>query len=630
MKRYAMYTLMMIICTGCGGWNPPDPDPQPDNTAPVIQVLGAKNIQLLHGSDYADSGATATDAEDGDLTKEIVVTGLPVPTSSAGEYVIQYRVTDKDGASVSEERQVVVAENVSPTISLIGPDTLSIEQGEAYSEPGATADDVEDGDISSQIQISGSVDSSVPGEYPITYRVEDSAGADAEDIRTVTVTAKASPFAHIPVTLEKDGFTTLMPAPDSRLVYVSSSSGDDANDGLTTETPVKTVARGKNLLRNGSPDWLLLKIGDQWQEGLGKWIKSGRSPQEPMVVTSYGEGTKRPLLMSGSSDGLRTSGGGGSPKVIDNLVFSGLHLYAQTRDPDSDTFTAASGNRGINWYRGTNYLLVEDNYIEHYKEGIQIHDLDDLNVSGVVIRKNVIVDSFSSSAHAQGIFVSETEGVVIEDNIFDHNGWHDTFPGAEATKFNHSIYIQGNNVDITIKNNIISRSSSHGMQLRPGGLIQGNFLIRNPISILLGRSDVNESDGRVIDNIVLNGTDISPGDGQRGWGIDFNPQNNGVVENNIVAHVISSAGNRFAIKQSGSVTYNNNIVYKWDAGTDDPKNYLDPERTIEEYDQLMGGAGTFESFVEKIRSQSRISWDPDYSLEKISQFFRDGFSESSP
>ncbi|MCA0894909.1 immunoglobulin-like domain-containing protein [Microbulbifer agarilyticus] len=627
MFRYSMYVLIMLICTGCGGWNPPDPGDGDTNSPPEIRLIGANNVQLHHGEAYEDAGATANDNEDGDLTDQIVVTGLPITSNVPGNYVIGYRVTDSDGESASIERLVNVAENNAPTINLNGAASLEVEENTEFSDPGATANDAEDGNLNAKIDVTGEVDTATAGTYELSYSVTDSAGATAETTRMVTVVQASSPFSHIPITIEKAGFTTILPASDSRLIYVSSSTGDNANDGLTPETAVNSITRGKDLLRDGSPDWLLLKIGDEWQEGLGKWLKSGRSASEPMVVTAYGEGTKRPLLMSGTKDGLRASGGGGSPQIIDNLVFSGLHLYSETRDPDSSSFTQVSTNRGINWYRGCSYLLFEDNYIEHYKEGIQIHDLDNLDISGVVIRRNVIVDSYATDAHSQGIYVSQTEGVLIEENIFDHNGWHATYPGAVATKFNHSIYIQSDNTDIDIKNNIISRSSSHGMQLRPGGIIEGNFLIRNPISILLGRATNSPSDGQIINNVVLNGNDIGPGDLRRGWGIDFNTQNNGLVKNNIVAHVMSDASNRFAIKESENATYINNIVYKWEEGTDDPGNYIDPERTIEEFDQLMGGAGTYDSFIGNIRAQSRLTWNPDYSVGEIRQFFIDGFSE---
>ena len=661
MTRYAMYILFLILCTACGSGNPPErevdpgrqdpepgrqepepgrpepgrqePDPVPNNTAPTIQLLGAANIQLMHGSEYQDAGATASDAEDGDLTDDISVTGLPIITTNSGHYRIRYRVADEDGATATVVRGVTVAENSEPSITLLGAARLEVEQNATFQDPGATAEDAEDGDITTAIKVDGNVNTKIIGDYELKYSVIDSSGAEAVVTRSVKVSPKPSPYANIPITIDAPGFTTILPSGDSKLVYVSASAGDDFNDGLTPSTPLKTIAKGKELLREGSPDWLLLKIGDRWQEGLGRWVKSGRSATEPMVITAYGEGTERPLLMSGNENGLTTQGGSGSPTTVDNLVVSGLHLYAQTRDPDATTFIQESsslGIVGIKWLLGSSYLLFEDNYIDSYKLGIQISDGDGLGVSGVVIRRNIIVDSFATNAHSAGLYLSYTKGVKIEENVFDHNGWHDSYPGAHATIFNHSIYIQTGNVGVDIKNNIISRSSSHGMQLRPGGLIEGNFLIRNPMAILLGLSETSPSDGQILGNVILNGNDIGPGSLRRGAGIDFDPITNVIVENNIVAHVMSDAGGRFSIRESTNATYINNIIYKWELGTEEGSSYLDPERTIEEYDELMGGEGTFESFAENIRAQSRLTWNPEYSVDEIRKFFRDGFSEAAP
>ena len=632
MVRYAVYALLLVICTACGGGdNPPGQNPKPDpdpieNSAPQVELLGAHSIQLMHGSEYQDAGATANDKEDGDISGTITTTGLPINTSKPGSYNVIYSVTDSGGNSAEAKRSVVVSENEPPTITLLGEPNIVVERGARYDDPGAEADDIEDGDLSSDVAVTNEVNTDVIGDYVVAYEVADSAGSKTTAHRNVSVTEGPSGLSNIPITVEKEGFTTFQPRSDSRLIYVSSTSGSDSNDGLSPGTAVKSIKRGKSLLRDGYPDWLLLKIGDKWKEGLGKWVKSGRSSAEPMIITSFGQGTVRPILMTGANHALRAFGGGGSPKQVDNLVFAGLHFYAETRDPEAPTFTSPTGKTGIVWMRGTTFLLIEDNKIDHYRYGIALQDVDNLDMTGVFVRKNIIVDSYSTESHSQGIYVEKTEEVLIEENLFDHNGWHATYPGAQATKFNHAIYIQSDNIEVTIKNNIITRSSSHGMQLRPGGVIEGNFLIRNPISILLGLSDVSDSDGRVVDNVVLNGNDIGPADLRRGWGIDFKPENNALVKNNIVAHVMSDVGHRFAIADSTNATYVDNVVYKWEEGTDDTKNYLDPKRTIEEFNQLMGGGATFESFIENVRAQSRLDWNPDYSVEKINSFFQEGFS----
>src|SRR5262245_25827992 len=66
--------------------------------------------------------------------------------------------------------------------------------------------------------------------------------------------------------VDAGGWTTFSPSHDTRIVYVSSSTGSDVNDGLSRNTPVKTIFRGVSLLRAGFPDWLLFKKGDTWTD----------------------------------------------------------------------------------------------------------------------------------------------------------------------------------------------------------------------------------------------------------------------------------------------------------------------------------------------------------------------------
>jgi len=82
--------------------------------------------------------------------------------------------------------------------------------------------------------------------------------------------------------------------------YVSSSQGDDANDGLTKESPFKTLERisGTNL---GPGDSILFKTGDSF---VGQLVVNGSGSRDSVIVISaYGDGDK-PIL-----DGSNVEGG---------------------------------------------------------------------------------------------------------------------------------------------------------------------------------------------------------------------------------------------------------------------------------------------------------------------------------
>ena len=76
---------------------------------------------------------------------------------------------------------------IPPIITLLGDNPQIYAIGEVYVEPGATAMDNRDGDLSANIVIDASeVDSSAPGQYTVTYNVSDTAGNAAVTVsRTV-------------------------------------------------------------------------------------------------------------------------------------------------------------------------------------------------------------------------------------------------------------------------------------------------------------------------------------------------------------------------------------------------------------------------------------------------------------
>ncbi|MDB9780129.1 BspA family leucine-rich repeat surface protein, partial [Flavobacteriaceae bacterium] len=153
---------------------------------------GSTVIELSVGDTFTDPGATATDAVDGDLTASITSTGT-VDTSVAGEYAILYVVTDAAGNSVSVYREINVREvdTTAPVITLTGSTVIELSVGDTFTDPGATATDDVDGDITSSITTSGTVNTSTVGEYTIVYSVSDAAGNAATVVQRSVVVRNA-------------------------------------------------------------------------------------------------------------------------------------------------------------------------------------------------------------------------------------------------------------------------------------------------------------------------------------------------------------------------------------------------------------------------------------------------------
>jgi|LSQX01.2.fsa_nt_gb hypothetical protein len=111
-------------------------------------------------------------------------------------------------------------DNTAPEISLIGESSHYLSLGEKYVEQGATAYDENDGDLSSKIEISGSVNENLIDEYPIYYTVKDKAKNTASISRKVYVTAKKLE-SHYNVSRDDETFVTEVIATSSynRLAY---------------------------------------------------------------------------------------------------------------------------------------------------------------------------------------------------------------------------------------------------------------------------------------------------------------------------------------------------------------------------------------------------------------------------
>jgi cysteine-rich repeat protein len=209
---------------------------QEENTAP--EISGADNVLVIVVGETGDletiarDGVTATDAEDGDITGDIVIDGIAsIDPTTVGSTTITYTVDDSgnpDGTILSDtvEREVRVVseakpqcsdeidndgdelidaddptcyrdgeydplldneENQKPVITLI-QNTLTVILGNSFDPFGghATANDEEDGDITADLEATGAVNTSAAGTYAVTYNVSDSEGL-AADPKELTV-----------------------------------------------------------------------------------------------------------------------------------------------------------------------------------------------------------------------------------------------------------------------------------------------------------------------------------------------------------------------------------------------------------------------------------------------------------
>jgi hypothetical protein len=398
------------------------------------------------------------------------------------------------------------------------------------------------------------------GSHPSSVTFTETAGGTTVATRLVNLNVQAGQ--------QSTGWTVFTPSADTRIVYVSSSSGNDANDGFSTNTAKRTLGAARALLRNGYPDWMLLRCGDSWNESFSNGFGlSGRSANERMLLSSYGTGA-RPRLLTGSGNCFALWGQGDG----NNLAVVGIHFWP-------NTYNGANGTpRGMCVFGSVSNFLVEDCYFQAAETNLVIQGANEFpsptgRHHNIELRRNIIVDAYNTmSSNSEGIFASGIDGLLLEENVFDHNGWRDDVPGSVPTWYRHNIYIQNLNTGVVLRGNIVARTD--GLHTRSGGIVEDNLLLKNALSMMLGGGGFPaiEANGVTVTarhNVVLDGGDLQSGS-PRGWGWFLADVRQGLVEHNIVAHNVSGhapipvffdvSNNGIGV---GNTTFANNVVYNW-------------------------------------------------------------------
>ncbi len=235
----------------------------------------------------------------------------------------------------------------------------------------------------------------------------------------------------------------IISAADGKTYYISSSRGNDENDGLSEDTPFKTLTKVSQLeLKPGSK--LLLRASDVWQRQM-LMPKGSGTREKPIVIGTYGTGAK-PIISPGYSNntiyGIRIVNGSG-------YEIRGLEIM-----------NCYGGI--VFWYENTynhKYILIEDCYV-HQVTGTttgwgggwdQKMTVDLVMASGICINGS---DAYGNSRICEDITIRNTKidrcdvGIQFISRDHDFSGkWN--YHGKDKTTSNSFYDVKITNCDVT-------------------------------------------------------------------------------------------------------------------------------------------------------------------------------------
>ena len=170
---------------------------------------------------------------------------------------VQDDTDDAWGVAGTVTVPATVADNEAPVLTLAGSASVTLVEGDTYTEQGATWSDNVDG-TGSAVVGGDTVDTGTVGVYTVTYDYTDAAGNVATQVtRTVTVQAASTPDTTIPViallgssTVNIDEGDTYN---DAGATALDDTDGDITSDIITTN-PVDTSTPGTYTVRYNVQD----------------------------------------------------------------------------------------------------------------------------------------------------------------------------------------------------------------------------------------------------------------------------------------------------------------------------------------------------------------------------------------
>lgn len=176
-----------------------------------------------------------------------VTTSGEVDLNKIGEYKVTYSAS-YEGKEKSIDVNIKVVDKTPPDITLKGGNELNWTLGKEFTDPGYSAIDNVDGDVTGKVIVTGTVDPNTEGVYTLTYTAKDTAGNEATVTRTV----------HVVVKKEVD--------PGNKVVYLTFDDGPGPYTQKLLDILDRNNVKVTFFVTNGFPNYQNL-IGEEARRG---------------------------------------------------------------------------------------------------------------------------------------------------------------------------------------------------------------------------------------------------------------------------------------------------------------------------------------------------------------------------
>ena len=382
----------------------------------------------------------------------------------------------------------------------------------------------------------------------------------------------------------------------------------------------------KAMQKSGDPNsnWLLMERGYEYTDVADRLFvrnMQGEDELHPIHITAFGDGaqpvfTELPRMYQDPSS---------------NVVVSDIH------------FTA-----GVQIIQGSN-ILLED--ITLTGEGL----MNIQNVDGFTLRDSDIWDIryeeapegrenwWAHTDRTQGLYLNGNHKVLIENNLFDHNGWADDYRedastegGQAPSQYSQNVYINYDNFGVTFRDNISMQASSFGAQIRGGGLIEDNAFLDNNagVNFIGGDTKDGEKTGQftlLTSNVITSGAHK---EAPRIGGLTYGIENRGYLSSlhdNIVAHLadpnnpdelLYKKWDHPAVDTEHGSYYDDTIVYNW-VGSRAIEQNRSNDRNTDGVDEAIADQTTIQLYTAALLDK------PDATVSDLSDYLRQDLGSSA-